>query len=473
MEFFLTKNFLTILKKSTKINSSIEPGKINFNNDDCLAILRLNGFKFFSESSKFVGLLVFDGEIESTFLIYKEYLETLNEFRQGSIFVLRELEYKNYKNLESSQFFDLIVYNITSLFIIGSDNTNDTKNENSNKDRDNEEEEDLILLNYDLENATRVKMNDANTTEQTEEEKSNITENFKISSLNADLVNKRVTIDAILVDKTKIKTFKSNDQRSFIRLLFSDETASVECIGYNKDAIEIDKLEINKHYRIENVELKFRNKKFTNWPKSNSIDFDLNIITVTKFIPGNANKLKRKYDDDIDQNNNSKKTKMERAKDNDMKPGFIENERIKCFEELVEILKSKKREERKLVNVIGIISRIDEPKMIVSKEILLRNFYIINEKAIEIKVAVWGKEAELFNYKTGTVLFLRNVNLTDQSGLSLSVIRESSFCLLPDEFKDEKVKELREWWKMWWKRSSKDYTSINSLLSLSRSYKNK
>jgi hypothetical protein len=111
--------------------------------------------------------------------------------------------------------------------------------------------------------------------------------------------------------------------------------------------------------------------------------------------------------------------------------------------------------------------------MIVSKEILLRNFYIINEKAIEIKVAVWGKEAELFNYKTGTVLFLRNVNLTDQSGLSLSVIRESSFCLLPDEFKDEKVKELREWWKMWWKRSSKDYTSINSLLSLSRSYKNK
>jgi hypothetical protein len=70
MKFYLTKNFLTILKKSTKINSSIEPGKINFNNDDCLAILRLNGFKFFSDSSKFVGLLVFDGEIESTFLIY-------------------------------------------------------------------------------------------------------------------------------------------------------------------------------------------------------------------------------------------------------------------------------------------------------------------------------------------------------------------------------------------------------------------
>ena len=79
-------------------------------------------------------------------------------------------------------------------------------------------------------------------------------------------------------------------------------------------------------------------------------------------------------------------------------------------------------------SVIGVILRIDpDMKGISSKatgtSLSLLNFVIGDTSGKEVKVAIWGAEAENFGSKPGDVLKIEDAKLTSFGGMTLSVLR--------------------------------------------------
>ncbi len=83
------------------------------------------------------------------------------------------------------------------------------------------------------------------------------------------------------------------------------------------------------------------------------------------------------------------------------------------------------------INVMGVILSIDPNlKQIESKSspgtpLNFINFKLGDTTLNEVYVAMWGAEAENFNYSPGTVLKIEKVKLTNYGGFTLSVLRHS------------------------------------------------
>jgi hypothetical protein len=82
------------------------------------------------------------------------------------------------------------------------------------------------------------------------------------------------------------------------------------------------------------------------------------------------------------------------------------------------------------LNVIGVILSVDaQLKGINSRasgaSLSLLNFVIGDTSLKEVKVAVWGAEAENFAYRPGDILTIDETKLTSFGGLTLSVLRNT------------------------------------------------
>lgn len=82
------------------------------------------------------------------------------------------------------------------------------------------------------------------------------------------------------------------------------------------------------------------------------------------------------------------------------------------------------------LNVIAVIVSVDpQLKGINSRatgtSLSLLNFVIGDTSLKEVKVAIWGAEAENFAYKAGDILTIEEAKLTSFGGLTLSVMRNT------------------------------------------------
>ena len=102
------------------------------------------------------------------------------------------------------------------------------------------------------------------------------------------------------------------------------------------------------------------------------------------------------------------------------------------------------------INTIGVISEIDEIKEIHPRDkpmIKVKNFVIIDQSNVKVKVALWGQQAESFAYNIGDIVILSKVKVTDFGGMVLSVQWESIITKIESNWNDFSVaNDLRSWW---------------------------
>ena len=100
---------------------------------------------------------------------------------------------------------------------------------------------------------------------------------------------------------------------------------------------------------------------------------------------------------------------------------------------------------------MGIVTREDELREVVPKykaPIKLKNFYICDESSDDIKVTLWGKQAEAFVFKRGQIYTFSKVKITNFNGVAgISVLLESIMNKIEDTMMTSNVEinGLRKW----------------------------
>ena len=104
---------------------------------------------------------------------------------------------------------------------------------------------------------------------------------------------------------------------------------------------------------------------------------------------------------------------------------------------------------KRFVEVMGIILEIDEfskQQETQTTDIQLRRFKLIDMTRTIVSVALWGKEAENFNYPVGTIIMLNNCKLTNFRGVSLSVHRSTFLTEVHKNTTHRLGRKLFKWW---------------------------
>jgi len=327
--------------------------------------------------------------------------------------------------------------------------------------------------------------NEAILTQQTVKivDKDNI---IPIRQLNLSLNNQDWSIKAELCNRTGLKEFNSkstNQKRSFIRLLFGDATGYIEAVAFEEKAIELEKLELGKVYVISKGDFQAPSQKgYRSWPEQKhliQLDLHLKNNSTVRLVPNYKIWLESKIpkespikkrslasindSDEEEQNPKSKKlTRFEKARQMDSK--IMEQEKITRINALIT------HNFESFVNVIGLIAEVGQLsnlERMEKKPIALRKFKLVDQSKTTVSVALWGKQASEFNLATGEILLLRRVKMTNYGGLSLSIMKCTEVNVLPENYCDQEVIELRKWWnETWWKsRQQESYVSVNSILA--------
>ena len=100
-----------------------------------------------------------------------------------------------------------------------------------------------------------------------------------------------------------------------------------------------------------------------------------------------------------------------------------------------------------VITTICAIETIEKIKEITPKNknpIKIRNFFVADQTLNNVKVAVWGKQAEEFNFKEGDILLLSRVKISHFNGLSLSIQRDTTIRKI-DDHSVEEANELVSW----------------------------
>ena len=102
-----------------------------------------------------------------------------------------------------------------------------------------------------------------------------------------------------------------------------------------------------------------------------------------------------------------------------------------------------------IVTTICVITHIEDIKEITPKNknpINIRNFFVSDQTMQDVKVAVWGKQAEDFVYNEKDIILLSRIKILHFNGLSLSIQRDTTIKKIIDDSVDE-ANELIEWLK--------------------------
>ena len=106
-----------------------------------------------------------------------------------------------------------------------------------------------------------------------------------------------------------------------------------------------------------------------------------------------------------------------------------------------------------IVTTICLLTNIENLKEIIpknKKSIKMRNFFVSDDTMSNVKVAIWGSQAEDFNFRSGDMLILSNIKIVHYNGgLTLSIQWGSVIKNLNLECinKLERAKELKDLWQ--------------------------
>ena len=213
-----------------------------------------------------------------------------------------------------------------------------------------------------------------------------------------------------------------------MRLQFGDSTGIIELVGFNEQVLKFQNCQVEKFYVVTNADVKYSKGSTQAWEDTGVSKIEL-VMNVKTTLEEYEEKLKTfKIFEKPAVKNETKKSKH-------------------CLT-LNEISTKKDGD---MVSTIAVISHVEDFKEITPKNkspINIRNFYIADQTLPSVKVAVWGKQAEEFNYKVGNVLILNKIKISHFNGLSLSVQWETALMKVEDNWDHiEEANELKEWWK--------------------------
>jgi hypothetical protein len=260
-----------------------------------------------------------------------------------------------------------------------------------------------------------------------------------------------------LCDKSEVTPFNSksnnrqnnrNDYR--IRLKFCDETSYLEAVAFGKNALSCKNLELKKWYLLNNAYIS--ESRFRQWPRqSNSSTFDITINneTLIEEIHNETTppmKISNKESKQKNSTSNSSK-RMPNSSSNLNMNELTSNAKRSCNDNKYQspplVLKCADNfefsftplntlplvEPKTTVNVYGIVIKVDHMNKYIRSgdmsECELKHVYIKDNSNVQVRCAFWGKQAAEFKFQPGTILLLRDVEVTRYDGITLNILRAS------------------------------------------------
>ena len=261
--------------------------------------------------------------------------------------------------------------------------------------------------------------------------------------------------------KKEFKNQFSGTDGRLVRIQIQDHTGTIEAVAFNDSIHIVDELTLNETYIVSNASLKKSNPNFSLWSSDalkSTNHFEICITKDTNFILC-TNEDSDPHETTIDLEKFNKVATLSQDTNDTYKSNKKETEtqnfgtsltRSEKYKHLIPLNEVSLKKENSFLNVIGIINKIDNLKTITPRQkepIKLKNFYLIDQSKMEIRVAVWGKQAEEFQFNIGTILLLSKVKLTRFGGVSLSIQWETNFVEIIKECTNNEVaNDLRDWW---------------------------
>ena len=283
-----------------------------------------------------------------------------------------------------------------------------------------------------------------------------------ISFLSLSLSHQKWQIKGKLCRMGRTKEFKnqfSGKDGKLLRIQVTDDTGAIEVVAFNDEIQKLELLILNETYFISNADIKKSNPNFSVWTdeiRKTKNEFELCVTKDTCFILCN-DENDASLSSVVENFNNvtslSQETKSSKANSSSTSASTSADKCTSNYQKykiFIPLLNVSLQKEGSLINVIGIINKIDDIKTITPKNkepIKIKNFYLIDQANKELKVALWGNQAEEFRFSIGTILILKKVKLTTFSGVSLSIQWET---VIDEYLKEwthiEEANDLRDWW---------------------------
>lgn len=325
----------------------------------------------------------------------------------------------------------------------------------------------LIVLGYDL-NGQPTSDTESNIEQDLyRSEQSNQPPKLTISKLRPSLRNTTWSFLAKLQDKTPIREFvtRSNSFKGrLVRLLFQDHTGFLECVIFN-DLIErhgISSLCQNAVYTISDGQVKHSSMAMKAWPEQVSSDVELiftDTTTIQQVEDKNISNLfverlpKRKIselENEVDNKKGNPHTSVDQTAIKKLKGpsdlSKVSTQLHNSFETLDQVFFKSKGS---FTSCIAVITQVGELKSIKKpghKKLSLRNITITDKSTQTINVALWGKQAEEFEMARGSIIMLKECQVSNYDGLSLSVLMKTKILELFVSNNISYVSELSDWW---------------------------
>ena len=260
--------------------------------------------------------------------------------------------------------------------------------------------------------------------------KNNTSIKLNISDLDQSITNMDWYLEATLFKKYVV----DNNGSSVLTLQFRDKSGIVDFIIEDKS--KIDYFSENKTYHIKNAQIMYK-QLFQNEKISEILILTFNELTT---IEEQVQFFKIF-------NQDSKKSNPQSSKSSILTSNDISE--TKCKDNMTYLNKIQLKKNGDFITTIGIITFIEEIKEIIPKSknpIKIRNFYIQDQTTSNIKVAVWGKQAEDFDFKTDDIVIFSNIKISDFNGLTLSVQWSTSMMKVDKNWDHlDEVNKLRLW----------------------------
>lgn len=288
-----------------------------------------------------------------------------------------------------------------------------------------------------------------------------------ISHLTSKLNNSFWSFKARLTNRSPVKEFenrKTGARNRFMRLQFQDQTGIIEAVLFGDMCQRADKesLEVGKSYLVSCGKLSFSKLDFRLWKAASNVSFDLHVDSSTKFqllvneVATTAGPQQTASVDLPDQACSSQ-ARDEKA---ELGPGGYP----KRYPNLYKLDRLCLCAAKALVNTFAVVIEVGpvnayRSNSFRSSVLSLRNIRIVDQTKTEISVAFWGKQADDFSYPVGTMLFFKQVEVSNYRGVSLSVTRSTGFIDFAE--RDDSIPfshDLRQWWL----QNAKFYTDKDS-----------
>ncbi|XP_014677373.1 PREDICTED: replication protein A 70 kDa DNA-binding subunit-like [Priapulus caudatus] len=232
---------------------------------------------------------------------------------------------------------------------------------------------------------------------------------FPIDSLTP--YQNRWSIKVRVTKKSSIRTWSnSRGDGKLFSLDLIDESGEIRATAFNQECDKyFDMLELDKVYIISKAQLKTANKNFTTIKNDYEMTFSRD-TEVTLCMDESANIPKMSFN----------------------------------FVPISELAKVQKDA---MIDVVGVCKSAGDLATIMTKttnrELSKRDITLVDGTQTEVRLTIWGEEAEKFNADNMPVIAVKGARVSDFGGVSLSVLMSSTLMINPDI---EEAHKLRGWW---------------------------